>query len=159
MSWTSEIWKQDDNLNLGYPFLIDNYNYMEINANSASTNWRFNDNFLNYPANKNYEILPINAAAAPSLWSIKKGIFLNYPYIKDILDMDKKTYDEIDLLLINDGINDLINRMINGQAGSESNFVSYNIKDSNNINYSNRTNELWNQLIHHMRNKFDCGGE
>lgn len=55
-----------------------------------------------------------------------------------------RTTDEIDLLLINDGINDLINRMINGQAGGESNFVSYNVKDSNNINYSNKTNELWN---------------
>lgn len=67
--------------------------------------------------------------------------------------------EERDLLLINEGVNDLINRMINGQAGCENNFDSYIIKDSGGTNYSNRIDELWNQLIHHMKNKFDCGGE
>ena len=131
MSWESETWKQDNNQNLGYPIIKNNY-----------------------PVNTN-----LNPNLAPTLWHIRRNVFLNYPYIKNILDIEEKTFDEIDLLLIDEGINDLINRMINGQNGDEEKFSSPYMIDSYSRNYSNRVNELWNQLIHHMRNKFDCRGD
>lgn len=90
MSWTEDIWSQDDTINNGYPFITETGVAEKYTHSSVKSVWTIQETENNsYPFMADIRTVEkYNHSSVKSIWSIDQNINSGYPYITTAFTVD-----------------------------------------------------------------------